>query len=273
MSLSLQAGIPIAKIVNPETGEQRIVYLDNDSKEAEEDLEQLMHKLLDEGVAPKDILQIVSQKGVREIKTKKGETVIVLPSERSERAFIAGRAGMGKSTLAKMYMIEYEAMNPNNEIFLISRHAYDDVYDDVIKGISHIVVSPEILDYKMELDDMRDSLVVFDDVDNLQDAKISKYVHQLVDDLISNGRKYNIFVLYLGHQLSNYSKTRNITNEANKVFFFPGGSTYHIKEFLIKKIGIDKMKAMKIMNLKSRWVCLSLMMPFHVIHEGGVFLI
>ncbi len=279
MSLSFNSGRPIAQSVNIKTGEIKTIYLNNDETEddeSEEDLEDMINKLLDEGYSQKEVYKKISMKtpkGIKEIIAGKDEIVMVLPSEKTERVFMAGRSQMGKSTLAKNYMIEYRNINPKNEIFLISRHEDDPVYDAVIKGISHIVVDKELMECEMNLDDLRDSLVVFDDVDNLQDSKISKWIHQLVDDLISNGAKYGITVLYLGHQLSNYSKTRNITNEANKVFFFPGTSTYHVKEFLQKKMGIDKPVINKILNLKTRWACLNVMMPYNVIYEGGVFVI
>jgi Cdc6-like AAA superfamily ATPase len=267
MSLSFIDGVAVAQIINTESGDFKTVYVDKDQI-----TEKKINELLDSGLSVDEVKSLITQK-IREIETRGDEKVLFVPSKETERVFIAGRSGMGKSTIAKNYMIQYKEMYPDNEIFLISRHEEDSVYDSVINDLSHIVVNGQLLDYEIELKDLTNSLVIFDDVDNLQDAKVSKKVHQLVDDLISNGRKYGIYVLYLGHQLSNYSKTRNIINEANKVFFFPGTSTYHVREFLQKKVGLEKGPIKKIMDLKSRWVCLNIMMPYNVIHENGVFII
>jgi hypothetical protein len=123
-----------------------------------------------------------------------------------------------------------------------------------------------------ELDDLKDALVIFDDTDNLTSKKLSDAVKAVNNNLIANGRKYNIHVITMSHQLMDYSRTRHLLNEANRVVFFLGGSAYHNKRYLSVYAGLDKSQIHKILSLKSRWVCLGLTIPNYFIsmHEIGL---
>jgi DNA replication protein DnaC len=50
----------------------------------------------------------------RELKLDAGQFVI-MPTERTERVYIAGKSGVGKSTLASMYIREYNEMFPDRQ--------------------------------------------------------------------------------------------------------------------------------------------------------------
>ncbi len=197
--------------------------------------------------------------------------LVILPSEETERMYIAGKSGCGKSTLAARYMVDYLRMFPQRRVLLFSRHHEEKAYE----GIPHqaIELNDELVDSPIDLNEIKDSLVVFDDTDNLQDKKIKKVLQLLNDDIISNGRKYNIHCLTLAHQLLNYKESRNLLNEANRVVFFNNGTTFHIKNYLTKYAGIDAQMVKKILGLHSRWICISLGYPMYILHEHGAFLL
>lgn len=204
--------------------------------------------------------------------------MIPLPSREPERVYIAGKSGSGKSTIAAMYMREYLEMFPKRRVILISRHEGEKAYEK----IKHTALPIELFqrskgddeDYEpLDLPDIADSLVVFDDTDNIQDKKISNAILKLNEDIISNGRKYGIHVLTLAHQLMNYKITRNQLNEANRVVFFNTGSTYHIENFLKKYAGLNKGNIEKIKRVPSRWTMISMGHPMYVLHEHGIFLV
>jgi len=50
------------------------------------------------------------------------ETLCVYPSKDSERIFVAGKSGSGKSTFTAQYIREYTEMFPKRNVFLISTH-------------------------------------------------------------------------------------------------------------------------------------------------------
>lgn len=219
-----------------------------------------------------DDLMAMIQAAMREadFKVPDGE-LIITPSVETERMYIAGKSGCGKSTIAARYMIEYLRMFPDRRIFLFSRHREEKAYE----GIPHqaIELTEELADSPIDLTEIKNALIVFDDTDNLQDKRIKKALQLLNDDIISNGRKYNIHCLTLAHQLLNYKESRNLLNEANRVVFFNNGTTYHIKNYLTRYAGVDAQMMRKILGLKSRWTLISLGYPMYILHDHGAFLI
>lgn len=214
--------------------------------------------------------------------------MVIIPNRETERVFIAGKSGSGKSTLAALYMREYLEMFPDRRVILISRHKDERAY----KSIKHVALPLELFEgaagpsgreragfeddgpvKPIELTDIKDSLVVFDDTDNIQDKEVMKILKALNDDIISNGRKYNIHCLTLAHQLMEWGKTRNLLNEANKVIFFNSGSKYHIERYLKQYAGLKKEDIKKIEGLKSRWTMISNTIPMYVVHEHGAFIL
>ena len=121
--------------------------------------------------------------------------------------------------------------------------------------------------------ELANSLVLFDDVDNLQDKKLQDAVNALQSDLLANGRKYKISVMIIAHQLMNYKQTRNILSECYRVVFFPQSSKYHVNRYLKTYAGIQKSDIDRIMATKSRWICLQTTVPNIVIAEHDVFIL
>jgi len=205
----------------------------------------------------------------RELKLDAGQFVI-MPTERTERVYIAGKSGVGKSTLASMYIREYTEMFPDRKVILISTHTEEKAYE--MFNIIQIPLDDSFIANPPELNDLKDALVIFDDTDNLTSKKLSDAVKSVNNNLIANGRKYNIHVITMSHQLMDYSRTRHLLNEANRVIFFLGGSAYHNKRYLSVYAGLDKSQINRILALKSRWVCLGLTIPNYFIsqHEVGL---
>jgi hypothetical protein len=206
----------------------------------------------------------------KSIKLDVGQYVIC-PTRETERVFIAGRAGVGKSSFASMYAREYHEMFPKNKMYMISTHAQEKAYEPF--DMVHITLDDTFVESPPTLDDMENSLVIFDDTDNLTDKKLQDAVKRVNSNLIANGRKYGTHVLTLAHQLMDYSRTRHLLIEANRVVFFLGGSAYHNKRFLKEYAGMDKNQSQKILGLRSRWVCLGLTIPNYFISENEVSLL
>jgi len=218
--------------------------------------------------------------------------MITIPSEKSERIFIAGKAGSGKSCLAALYGSEYQSMFPKNDIYLFTKHESEVAYKDLdhteilctdLKNIDNEPASseddedeplgPSEPSNPLQITKFSNSLVIFDDCDHIQDKDISKRLSAFNNDLITAGRKYGIYVVTLMHQLMDYKATRNLLNESNKVFFFNSSSSYHITRYLKTYAGLSPEVIKKIMRLKSRWSMLYLGTPGYLLHEHGIFII
>lgn len=198
--------------------------------------------------------------------------MVVLPSKPdTERTFVAGKSGSGKSWFAASYMREYLELYPDRKIFLFSTHEGERAYQQ----IEHlqIALNEDFVANPLTLEDLAGSLCVFDDCDALQDKKLMAAVDALNLDLINNGRKYNIHTMTLAHQLMEYKRTRGQLNEANRVVFFPGGSAYHSQRYLKVYAGMTGDQIKRIMAEKTRWVCLDLRLPTTYVTENAVVVV
>ena len=195
---------------------------------------------------------------------------VLAPAPNTERVYIAGKSGVGKTSLAVMYAREYMDMFPDRKIVLISTHTDEAAYSSF--DIVQVPLDDSFIENPPSLDVLSESLVIFDDADNLTNKKLQDAVRAVNNDLIANGRKYGIHVVTLAHQLMDYSRTRHLLNEANRVVFFLGGSAYHNKRYLKVYAGLESHNIQKIMALKSRWVCLGLTIPNYYVsqHEIGL---
>lgn len=160
--------------------------------------------------------------GLTDPKTKK-------PVSASERVLIGGPSGCGKSYITARYCRRYHKNFPENRIFTFVRQEDSSNYGNIDRFEMILDYSrkdhQEDLDRLMSgditLDEITNSLCVFDDCDNIQDKKLLAAIHKLMADVASNGRKRGITCVYITHTFKNYSQTRVISNEANKVVFFP----------------------------------------------------
>jgi hypothetical protein len=163
-------------------------------------------------------------------------------------------------------------MFPKRSIFLFSTHDGEKAYEEL--PVTQIDLDQEFLDDPPGLAELKESLVIFDDTDNLQDKGLQRAVQAVNSDLLANGRKHGIYVITLNHQISDYSRTRTQLNEANRVVLFPNaGGTYHVTRFLKVYAGMDKVQIKKFLDTSSRWACLGTTIPAYVITENECYLV
>ena len=218
----------------------------------------------------KHIQDKYKQKSEKEFRIDCGN-LVVLPDSKPERIFVAGKSGAGKSCWAAMYIREFNEMHPNSNIYLISVHEDDQAYKGL--PIIQLTLNEAFINDPPTLEDFRDCLVIFDDVDNLQDKKLSNAVEAVNNDLLANSRKYGTYVLTLHHHLMEYKRTRTLLNESNRVVFYPQGSAYHVQRYLKVYAGVSPADISKIMAEKSRWICLDNGVPMNYITENAVVII
>lgn len=282
--LSYSKGVPIGReIVRSPKLESFVIHVNDGSvepsasdEEDEEKINGLIERLDSGRMTEKEFLRRVAmmpEKSGKQVKEVHNPdcSMTIIPSNETERIFIAGKSGVGKSTVAARYMMEYCLKFPDRKVILFSRH--DD--DPAFKDVKHMAIAldPEIVLEPPQLEHLKDALVVFDDCDNLQDKDISKAINKLNGDIISNGRKFNIHTLYLAHMICNGGPTRAILNEANRVVFFLAGSVYHSDRWLKVYAGVDNATRKRILGLPSRWVCISTGYPMYCLYDKGAFII
>lgn len=216
----------------------------------------------------------------RNYTTKLNETVSLLPSDTTpDRIYVAGASGVGKSCWSAMFVYEYHLKYPSNKIYMYSTHTNETAYSALpieyqeLKTLLPVSISEGREVPPPTVQDFKNSLVIFDDVDNLQSKPSQEAVIGLQSDLLANGRKYGVSVMVVAHQLMNYKQTRNLLSECFRIVFFPQSSKYHVLRFLKIYAGLQKIDIDRIMNTKSRWICLQTLVPNIVISEHEVFIL
>lgn len=203
-----------------------------------------------------------------------GQTFEIMPPINSTIRFvISGMTGSGKSTQASKFIQKYHSMYPNNKVFMFSQHLSDPVYD-ALSYITRVDISPDkIVDKKLDILFLRDSLVIFDDVDKLQDIKVSKAIFALIGDINANGRHYDISSICLLHKICDGAKTKHLLSDIGGCMLFLNGTKYGANYFLKHYAGIDQKQIKSITGLKSRWFYISLEFPQYVLSEHNAFIL
>ena len=173
MSFSFTKGHPIAKINNGEFDGEVLGILDDIKK-----------------VGKKEMIS-------RDIDFKKaGGTLFPLPNPDDEfgaRFYISGPTGSGKSFFCYQYGKLYKEMFPDNPIYLFSKLKKDKSIDPLMP--TRILLDETILENPIIPEELGDSLVIFDDIDAIQNDAVRKHIQKFRNDLLECGRHEKIYTL------------------------------------------------------------------------------
>lgn len=206
------------------------------------------------------------------IETPGSSLIPVLNSETPDRIYIAGPSGSGKSVMSSKYMQMYNILYPTKKIYIFSRIEEDPAFADV-KNVERIMIDDSLLVEPMTAEELKDSLVLVDDIDTITDEKIAKVVRKLRDDILECGRHFNIYIICTSHKICDFNKTKTMLNEATAVVFFPqSGGAHQIKRLMREYVGASAKETEHIMRLPSRWVAIYKHYPQYVMYDRGIFL-
>ena len=168
--------------------------------------------------------------------------------------FIGGIPGAGKSYLVKQMI----GLLPDNiDILLFTAlEEKDGNFDDLDKSkrLFKIKMTPEVLS-QINLRALRErtrgggrqTILVFDDVDQMRDSRLSKMTLQIMNDVLANGRGHekhdgdgDVHVLCTTHTLNNFLKTKYMFENSNYIALFPLSTPVLQMERMFEKIGLDK---------------------------------
>jgi hypothetical protein len=203
----------------------------------------------------------------------KGKKLQVLPDfSRIEKLYVCGVSGAGKSTFCSEWIKEYLKYYKDNEFYLLSGVEEDEPLDalqPIRVDLQNLPNDPLSLP-----DELKNSVVMFDDTATLSNIQLRKICVNLLDDIIETGRHYNITCLNTSHMCLDYRNSRKILNEATSVVLFcKAGSNIQNRKYMELYGGLDKDQITKILNLPSRWVYIRRTPPQMVIYEKGCYLI
>lgn len=218
-------------------------------------------------------LKILDKNKNKEIVLQEGELTTMFDTTLERQVFmIAGMSGSGKSTYTAGLCRTYKKQFPNNKIILFSNKPSDPVFDR-LEYVERIIINEELLIDPITLNEIQESLVIFDDVEYSAMKDIDKELDRIRDLILQQGRSFKVSFIYISHQANNYKQTRTILNECNSVTIFPSMTTRYSLNYLLNKyFGFDKNQITKIVRLPSRWVTIFKSPPL-VLYSSGAYLV
>ena len=90
------------------------------------------------------------------------------------------------------------------------------------------------------MEELRESICIFNDIDVLYDKKIRKAVYDILNQVLEIGRHYKIHCVVTNHLPTNGKDTRRILNEAHTVTYFPHSAGGKIKYLLEEYVGLGR---------------------------------
>ena len=194
-----------------------------------------------------------------------------IPDLDTERAcsFITGPSGSGKSTYIYNYLVEYKKLKKKNEIYLFSILDSDESLD-AIKPL-RIRIDDNLQDF--DINNFKDSMVIFDDTDVISNKVHKSYVNAIRDKILQIGRHSNIDCLITSH-IPTGQDLKMVLNECSSIVYFPqSGQVRQINYMLINYVGIDLKTIELIKSLNSRWCCIFKNYPQIALTEKNIFLL
>ena len=186
--------------------------------------------------------------------------------------YVTGMSGSGKSTYVSKLVEIYHKLFPNNSIYLFSNKPEDPALDkfDYVKRIK---LDDSLVDDPIQLPELKNSLVIFDDIEAIPNKQLANEMDRLRDMILQQGRSYKVSFCYVSHLANNYKQTRTILNECHAITIFPAMCTkYSLKYLMEKYFGFGKHDLSKLLSLPSRWVTIH-KAPVFVLYEKGGYLL
>lgn len=216
-------------------------------------------------------------KGTNTVKTNSG-VIIPLPDlDKREVVYIAGPSGSGKSTYAATYIKNFLTIFPEKDFFIFSRTNADN--DPAFKNIQYnqVMIDQTLLENPIDITQelTEGCIILFDDVNTIQDTKLKKIVDNLMNDIMECGRKLGIYCVITNHLVipNERKMARTVLNECTSLTVFPkSGGTQQITYALKTYFGYTQKQIAKILQTNSRWITIYKTYPQAIMTEHEVYI-
>jgi hypothetical protein len=108
----------------------------------------------------------------------------------------------------------------------------------------------------IEVAELKESVVIFDDIDVISDRRIKEAVYDILNKVLEIGRHFKITCVVTNHLPTNGRDTRRILNEAHTIVYFPHSAGGKIRYLLTEYLGLDRKTISHIKRQNSRWCCI-----------------
>lgn len=200
----------------------------------------------------------------------------LVPNTKKERSChaIFGQAGSGKSWWCCEYIKEYIKAYPKRPVYLFTTITSDIGCLKDIKKIKIVELNGGFADDNIPMEDLKQSLCLFDDIDNIRDKNLKKKLFQTLNDTLQVGRKFEIDVLITFHVATAGNDTKIILNECNSVTFnYKTFGNRALKYLLDAYLGLDKKQIERIKKLEGRMITVCKTYPKLVLSEKELYVL
>jgi predicted AAA+ superfamily ATPase len=195
-----------------------------------------------------------------------------VPDKNKEREilYIVGASGSGKSTYATAYIKEVQKIHKDYPLYVFS--TLTDDFEEL--DPKRIRIDKDLIDNPITIEELKNSICVFDDIDVLPDKKVRESLIGTLNQILEVGRHFNVFLIMTNHLATNGKDTKRILNECHSITIFPhSGSGRNITYLLENYAGLDKKDILKIRKLKSRWATIFKHYPQCVLSEKNAYML
>lgn len=204
-----------------------------------------------------------------------GESIQQIPSVGSESKrnilYICGASGSGKSHYATQYLKEYNRVFKDNPIYFFS--AVDNDFGKDLKNLRKIRLNDAFLNTAITMNDVKDCMLVYDDVDVIQDKRMRAKLDGIADRVLQTGRHYNTSMIFTNHLAYNGKETKMILNECHSITFFPNTLGGKARKYLLEQyLGLDNDDIKRLRKLPTRWITIVKGNPMIALYECGAML-
>ena len=224
-------------------------------------------------IAPPDGEQ--ATKSYTEIPLKDGKyqqmpNINASKTSKREILYITGPSGSGKSTYTLSYIKQYKKQYKKNEVWLFSALAEDETIDKIKP--KRIIIDDRLISEPLSIEEFKDSLCIFDDVDVIKNKDHRTAVYDLLNAILETGRHFNISCIITNHLPTAGKDTRRVINECHSVTYFPqSGSAGQMKRLLQDYLGLDRGTLKRIRKMNTRWATVFKNFPMCIMTERLVF--
>ena len=154
---------------------------------------------------------------------------------------------------------------PKNGLYMISKLTEDSSLDDV-KELKRIKIDKTLITSPLDVEDFKDCLIIFDDIDCIKDKAQKEALNQLKNEILETGRHTRTTILITSHLACKGNETRSILNECHSLTFFLG-SGMPVDYLLQNYVGLEKKQIQKLKQIPSRWITIFRSFPMMVLTE------
>ena len=248
--------LPFKKHVDPKRKSDLIIgYEMSDNRKQPVNVVYLTKEKIPNGMNEEQIDDFEMKSGViKSSENLKFESVpIVKMNELNNVSYmVAGTSGSGKSFYVAHLVNNIKRLDRFKEadIFLITSPTSkpDKAYEDHIDKYMKINLDSDEF-YTLTSADFENAIVIFDDVNSLQNRHLEQFIFNLQKSLAENARKNNVALIHINHASRDFNRTKAIIHESAYYTLFPSANFNDTKKFLKSYMDWDEDQIKQIKRL------------------------